>query len=456
MMKAYLNFRNYILIGTFLLAGLLFTSCDTEKVILPTEDIDKETLAINEWILDYMDLAYFWNQELPNIDTKLEQDSEKYFEKLLKKPDDKWSFITDDAKALFNYFDGIIKSMGYSIQLYYLEEGSDQVISIVEYVYPNSPASIAGIERGDIFTRINGTTITDKNYQNLLNLDEMSITLASLTNEGIIEQPSTLNLIAIELNTNPVIVKSILDAENIKIGYLAYTSFIEKYDSTLIQAFSDFKQAGVTELVLDLRYNGGGSVTSAQLLAGLIAPTSAVGEVFISEVWNKNLTKYNEKLKIKQHNENLNLSRVYILTTEGTASASEMVIYGLEPHMEVIQIGDETYGKYYGSITITADERKKHNWAIQPIVMRAENKTNSINYSSGLSPNYRMVDNVYNAQLGDPEEIFLAAAISHITKGSFPTPSTLKSKRNRNTVKRFKEWIEPHRATMIVKKREVE
>lgn len=130
-MKAYLNFRNYILIGTFLLAGLLFTSCDTEKVILPTEDIDKETLAINEWILDYMNLAYFWNQELPNIDTKLEQDSEKYFEKLLKKPDDKWSFITDDAKALFNYFDGVIKSMGYSIQLYYLEEGSDQVISIV-------------------------------------------------------------------------------------------------------------------------------------------------------------------------------------------------------------------------------------------------------------------------------------------------------------------------------------
>lgn len=448
-MKTRLNFRTYLLAGIFLLSGLLFTNCEENE-----HKISKETLAINEWIYDYMDLAYFWNKEFPNIDSKLESDSEKYFEKLLKKPDDKWSFITDDAKALFNYFDGIVKSMGYSIQLYYLKEGSNQVISIVEYVYPNSPASEAGIERGDVFTRINGTTITDKNFQSLLGLDEITITLASLTNEGtVIEQPSTINLRAIELNTNPVIVNTVLEVEGNKIGYLAYTSFIEKYDSTLIQAFSEFKEAGVTELVLDLRYNGGGSVTSAQLLAGLIAPSSAVGEVFITEVWNKNLAKYNDQLIIKQQKENLNLSRVYILTTEGTASASEMIIYGLEPHMEVIQIGDVTYGKYYGSITITADERKSHNWAMQPIVMRAENKTNNINYNSGLPPNYEMLDNKYNAQLGDPEENFLAAAIGLITKGSLPAAPMLKSKPVEKTVLNFKDWNDPLRTTMVTKEK---
>src|SRR5690554_1307915 len=249
--------------------------------------------------------------------------------------------------------------MGYSIQLYYLEEGSDQVIAIVEFVYPNSPASEAGIARGDIFTRINGSIITDSNYQELLSLDKMTITLASLTNSGIVEQPSTINLNAIKLETNPIVVKSIAEVNGTKIGYLAYTSFIEKYDSELIQTFLEFKEAGVNELVLDLRYNGGGSVTSAQLLASLIAPTSAGGDIFISEVWNNNITEYYQQedidtqIRIEHHDAALHLNRVYVLTTQGTASASEMVIYGLKPYMEVVQIGDVTYGKYYGSITIT-------------------------------------------------------------------------------------------------------
>ncbi|HLW06175.1 MAG TPA: S41 family peptidase [Marinilabiliaceae bacterium] len=451
-MSSILKLRINAIVVILLFSGIFLVGCKKSE-----NNIPKETLAINEWILDYMDFFYFWNKELPNIDPRLEPDSEKYFEKLLKKPDDKWSFITDNAKELFEYFDGVIKSMGYSIQLYYLEEGSDQVIAIVEFVYPNSPASEAGIARGDIFTRINGSIITDSNYQELLSLDKMTITLASLTNSGIVEQPSTINLNAIKLETNPIVVKSIAEVNGTKIGYLAYTSFIEKYDSELIQTFLEFKEAGVNELVLDLRYNGGGSVTSAQLLASLIAPTSAGGDIFISEVWNNNITEYYQQedidtqIRIEHHDAALHLNRVYVLTTQGTASASEMVIYGLKPYMEVVQIGDVTYGKYYGSITITADEDEKHNWAIQPIVMRSENKTNSINYSVGLPPDYELIDNRYNAQLGDPEEHFLAAAIGLITKGSLPVAPTLKSKSVQRTVRNSKDLNDPLRTIMITK-----
>lgn len=451
-MSSILKLRINAIVVILLFSGIFLVGCKKSE-----NNISKETLAINEWILDYMDFFYFWNKELPNIDPRLEPDSEKYFEKLLKKPDDKWSFITDNAKELFEYFDGVIKSMGYSIQLYYLEEVSDQVIAIVEFVYPNSPASEAGIARGDIFTRINGSIITDSNYQELLSLDKMAITLASLTNSGIVEQPSTINLNAIKLETNPIVVKSVAEVNGTKIGYLAYTSFIEKYDSELEQTFLEFKEAGVNELVLDLRYNGGGSVTSAQLLASLIAPTSASGDIFISEVWNNNITEYYQQedidtqIRIEQHDAALHLNRVYVLTTQGTASASEMVIYGLKPYMEVVQIGDVTYGKYYGSITITADEDEKHNWAIQPIVMRSENKTNSINYSVGLPPDYELIDNRYNAQLGDPEEYFFAAAIGLITKGSLPVAPILKSKSVQRTVRNSKDWNDPLRTIMITK-----
>ena len=446
-MRTHQNLRTYLIASILLASVVLFSNCKKEE-----EGISKETLVVNQWIEGWMNFAYFWNKELPNLNSKLEPDSEEYFDKLLKKPDDKWSFITDDAEELLNYFDGIVKSMGYSIQLYYFDGIPDQVIAIVEFVYPNSPASEAGLERGVIFTRINGSIITKSNYQSLLSLDEMTITWASETKSGIVEQPSTIKISARTLETNPIVKSSVSEVNGSKIGYLLYTSFIEKYDPQLIQTFSEFKDVGIDELVLDLRYNGGGAVTSAQLLAGLIAPTTAVDEIFISEVWNNNLSeKYNSNINIEHYDENLNLSRIYVLTTGGTASASEMVIYGLQPHMEVIQIGAITYGKYYGSITLT-DENKKHNWAIQPIVMRAENKTNSIDYNSGLLPNYEIFDKTYNAQLGDPEEHFFAAAISHITKGSFPPPSTLKSKHDRETVRDFKRWNEPHKTTMLVKK----
>ncbi len=451
--KVLLNPWAYILI-----VALSLASCKKDDPINleDAQQIPRSVLTINQFIYDYMDLGYFWNADMPKINHRKEPDSEAYFYKLLKQPDDKWSFITDDVEALEKYFSGVTKSKGYSIELYRLTPNSNQVIAIVEFVYHNTPAEDAGLKRGDIIYRINGNFLTIENYQELLRLDNMVITLALIHQSGeATELSPSINISAVaDLVHHPIVATSVIELGDKKVGYLAYTSFIANYDSELAGVFREFKTQGVSELVLDLRYNGGGSVSTALMLAEMIAPSSAVGEVFIREKWNNKLSSYNEDLKLKTNAQNLNLSRVFVLTTSATASASEMIIYGLKPHMEVIQIGETTHGKYYASVMLTdnnADPSKRqHNWAIQPIVLRSENKDNSINYQEGLPATFELQDNRYNAQLGEAEEHFLDIALTYIETGSFPVQETTKSASdNLRSIDGFKDKMDPLRNVML-------
>ncbi len=414
------------------------------------------TLMVNEFINFYMDEVYFWNKEMPYIKYWLEADPELYFYKLLKQPDDRWSFITDDIFALEEYYQGISKSMGYSLQPYYFAPGSNQVVVFVEYVYRNSPAEKAGLKRGDMFFKINGTVINDLNYQQLLSLDNMRITLGQISHGAIIPLEPEVEITAIEgFHSHPVIASNILETGNKKVAYLAYSSFLSNYDTAVVNRFSEFKAAGVDELVLDLRYNGGGSVNSAIMLGSHIVPSNLVGKTFIREVWNDNLKSFNEELKFKKVAANLDLNRVYILTTEHTASASEMIIYGLAPYIEVIQIGATTYGKYYAAVVLSDNnsepEKRRHSWAIQPIVYRSENSDNSIDYSRGLAPKYELDDNRYDAQLGDEDEYFLCNALSLINTGTMmmTAPKLKSASENFIPIQNYKIKNDPLYGTMI-------
>ena len=423
-----------LILKHLLIAVLIFplmTNCSDEKDdITPSLQIDEETLKTNKFIRDSMSVFYFWNEEMPDIDYSREEDSEEYFYKLLHK-DDHWSFITDDYQGLMNYFAGIQKSTGYSILPMYLEQNSNQVIAFIEYVHRNSPASEAGLKRGDMIYRIDGQIMTDQNYSDLLSRTEFDITLAEFDGSfEVIEAPETIHIEAREMNLHPVLKSSITDTLGHKIGYLAYSSFIANYDTALVNVFNNFKAEGITDLVFDLRYNGGGSVSSAKLLGDILVPPGNAGNTFIKEVFNDFLTNEFEKdpsfstdqLKIKFDNNenNLNLERLYVLTTSSTASASEMIIYGLDPYMDIIQVGDTTHGKYYASTTF-ADAQKK--WAIQPIILRSANATNSVDWSIGLPPDHILDDLFYlmpnKYQLGDPDELFMAKAISLITGEPF-------------------------------------
>lgn len=457
-MKAFSKLR---ILHMTLAATILFTMVSCEDDEVPKKDNNSQgvdIVEINDFIYTNMNIYYYWNLDMPKIDYRTETNPEMYFYKLIKQPEDRYSFITDDVEELEKYFDGVVKSPGYSVQPYFFKQGSRQVIVFIEYVYANSPASEAGLKRGDMIYKINDQILDDQNYITLLSLEEKVITLGTIVQGEIVELSPKVTVKDKEnLVQNPIVATNIIEEGGHKTGYLAYTSFIANYDDHLASVFQQFKAAGVTDLVLDLRYNGGGYVSSAQKLASMIAPASVNGEVLMYQKFNFLLKSINDTLLFKVDKaSNLDLDRVYILTTGGTASASEIIIYGLEPYMEVIQIGETTYGKYHGSITISDNdiepEKRRHSWAIQPIVMESDNANSSIDYLSGMKPDFEMKDNYYNADLGDPEEHFLAAALEHIYTGTISeeTLKTVSLKSSGIISKPVMSLVNPLYGTMLV------
>lgn len=435
-----------------MLAGF-FAACHKGDVPDPVTDNKTQaseiTKKVNNFIFEAMDYYYLWYDQMPDIDYNYETDSKEYFYKLLYDQEDKWSFITDDIDALLNSFQGIEKTYGWSLafgQFYDSNKNpTGTYFAVVEFVYPNTPAATAGIKRGDIIMAINGGDITQDNYTDLLNGENLTFTMGELTNNGISEG-STVTLSALELNLNPVVKTSLINYEGKKIGYLFYAQYIDNYNDALDTALQSLHNQGAEDIVLDLRYNPGGQISAAQHLCSILAPKDAVDEekILVTFRWNDKRQKEYEDGQImddiqtnfdKQVPLNLNLSRLYVLTGSGTASASELTITGLEPYMNnnVITVGDTTYGKYTASITLrpTAqfpnyDEIK--NWGLQPIVLRYANAYGVTDFKNGFAPDILVKDDLLDAYpLGDMNDPLLAATIEDIT--GTPVISAVKSAR---------------------------
>ncbi len=397
-----------------LLMIVSITSCEDDS-------FTEGSFEINHFIYENMNLYYYWNDKMPNLNMLKQKNSEQYFYDLLYDKVDRWSFITDDVVTLENYFSGIQKQFGFSIRGYYAYDVGNDLVAMVEYVEPGGPADKAGIMRGDMIVENNEQGLNVDNFNDLYYSDRLSVKLGTYI-EGRIEYlDPAINLVSEEIQIHPVLVDTVFENNGSKVGYLAYTSFISEFDDQLNDVFGDFKSAGVSDLILDLRYNGGGSVSTAKLMAGLIGPATLEGELFIRSDYNDELTRTLNKQfpnqpelfidNFEHYPNNLNLSRLFVLTSPGTASASEMVIYSLMPYMDVQIIGEQTHGKYYASTTIS--DKENHSWAIQPIIMRAENKDNSINYEVGLIPDEEVRDD-YTFDLGTQDDVLTAIALDKI------------------------------------------
>lgn len=199
---------------------------------------------------------------------------------------------------------------------------------------------------------------------------------------------------------------------------------------------------GITDFVLDLRYNSGGSIATATRLASMITG-QFTGQVFAKQQWNDKVEAYyasnnpssllnlfTDKINTNASINSLNLTRIYILTSKSTASASELVINGLKPYINVIQIGDSTTGKNVGSITLydSPNFTKKnvnpnHRYAMQPLVLKIVNKVGFGDYINGLTPNIVVIESINNLGiLGDSEEPLLNTAINKIKGGGRKIP----------------------------------
>jgi len=457
-------------IGLFLLIGGFLNSCEDQDDKLSVS----AGLEVQNFIWKGLNTYYLWKDDVPDLaDDRFVSQSEledflrgypdpfDLFDHLRVGPSiDRFSFMVSDYSQIENLLAGVSKSNGVDFGLKYRSGSTTDVFGWVRYILPNSDASGKDIHRGDIFYAIDGTPLTVSNYQQLLAQDTYTLNLADFDGGAITPNGRSISLTKAQLTENPVYIKKVIDQGANKIGYLMYNAFTADFDSQLNDAFGEFKAAGVTHLILDLRYNSGGSVRTASRLASMITGQFN-GELFSKQQWNSDLQAYFEAnnpsdLRVNFVNSiggssinSLNLSKVYVLTTKSTASASELVINGLKPYITVVQIGDVTVGKNVGSVTLYdspdfgRDGRStKHKYAMQPLVIKMINADDFGDYQNGLTPTISQLED-FDAlgTLGETSEPYLNTALTLIAGGGrrpAPVPAVeTRAFRDRKSMQRF-------------------
>lgn len=402
-----------------------------------------EEQLINNWIREQMDIYYFWEDLVPKTAPE-NMEAEAFFKSMLD-ASDIFSFITNDSESLTSELNGVSYEAGYS-PTFGRFNGSNDVFIIVEFVYPDTPAEAAGIERGDLILGINGETLTISNYLTLYysegpsTLSMGSYVFNEETQKGSISQSD--EVITVEkavLELDPVVYTNTYEYGADKIGYLFYSGFLngesDQFIESVNNAFINFKNEGITDLVIDLRYNPGGRVTAAVNMANAIVPQTNAknNDVFVSYVYNSFIQNYyteregpnSENLFLRFNNSDFTfgLDRVYFLTSNSSASASELIINGLDPYMDVYSIGENTFGKYYGSFVILGESATPpNNYAIVPVVFKYANALGVTDFVDGLAPDFSAEENIFQPYpIGDVNDPLFSVAIEHITKGAVIT-----------------------------------
>ena len=455
--------RTFAIVFFAVALPFFFYSCskdDDEIVTTPTEEEEEEdpvviTESVYTWIESEMRENYYWYSEIPassSLNYKLGVPD--FFDSLLSSKDGKhndssdyfYSYIESisDVSASTKSISQIDYSYGFEFQRYKISDNPVTYYAHILYVAPSSPAAEAGLKRGDWIYEINKKAIDNNNYTTLFGSDAVTLSVANYKSAS----SSCTNIRTINITSARTIEDDPLYYHNVytsstgkKVGYLVYNHFTADkdenkedgiYDTKLLSWSKDF--AGVDEFILDLRYNNGGLITCAQLLATILAPSDALGRIFCIEEFNgkpwiqkKSNLYYNSNL-IKS-GINLNLKTIYVLVTDMTASASELVINGLKPYANVILIGTKTEGKNVGSITI--EDESKYDWYMQPIVCKLYNAEDKSDYEDGMTVNYELDEgSIQNMdsflELGDTNELLLNAALS-IIDGNYKTSALSRS-----------------------------
>ena len=458
-------FYHKILSITILLI-LIFAACKKDPV--PTPVVIPQATVVNTFVWNGLHDYYLWNGMVPglsnekylvrdtlNLMLNKYTDPQALFTSLLYRPDtiDRWSFLVDDSKIITDWISGTSKTMGFDFMLGRVGTAGD-LFGFVRYIVKGSPAEAAGMKRGDIFLTVNNQQLTVSNYKSLLTLTDTygtyKLGFATITATTITPNSRTVNLTAVVLQENPINLDTIFVYNNQKIGYLVYNAFNSDFDLQLNDVIAKFKSANIDQMVLDLRYNGGGSVQSSVYLASMIFGTDN-SKVFASSQYNLGLENY----LIGQYGSSalnnyftntitatsttaatpintLNLQKMYIIVSDNTASASELLINGLRPYMNVKVVGINTVGKYVGSMTVQDwDQNGVVNpndpWAMQPIVVKYANSLGVSDFVNGLTPDIVAEEDIANLlPFGDPQEKLLSYVLADMS-GIPITSMTLKS-----------------------------
>lgn len=438
--------------------SIVMTSCfkdnDDELQVASVAEIqDFIYRGLNFFYLYKADTAELANDAFVSEDEKnafiTSFDSPETLFEYLKSNQDRFSILVDNYIELENSLAGVTLTNGMEFGLVFYPDGSGNVFGYVRFVLPNTSAATEGLTRGIIFNTIDGQQITEDNYSDVLAPETYTIGLADFDGTDITPTGESKTLTKIQYTENPIQIATTLTIDSQKVGYLLYNAFTSDFDSQLNAAFGQFQADGVTDLVLDLRYNGGGSVRSATYLAGMITG-QFTNEIFYTEHWNDDRQEeYAENGTFVANFEggeainSLNLNRVFVITSGRTASASELVINGLAPYISVTQVGATTTGKFQASFLLydapapefnRSDANPSHTYAMLPLVFKTANANGNTDFVNGLFPDIELNENYSNlGTLGDPSEPLLAAALNEI----LPSPRPVR--RNFTTLEEISE-----------------
>lgn len=446
--KVIVSSMNKLLIPLSLFAVLFAISCKKEVVqnsSIATQTGTSEADLLKDSVYLFTKEIYLWQDVIPSYDnfnprqymgaTELasasaEMDAIRKLETL-----DRFSFVTtkETSEGLQT---GASVDYGFFIKGASIDvaEPVDSVRWFVNYVFDQSPAGLAGVTRGWYLNKINNTPITySQSSIDLLNQTFFGTTKSAdfqFVKPGGVS--ATISLTKSSFVSNSVLYKTVINTGGKKVGYFVFKQFFGTPSrNELDDVFTYFKSQGIDELVVDIRYNPGGSTNTQDALANMIAPPSANNRVMYKYVFNPSLqqgkfpllqkkagfsangfTEANNTQKFTSAGA-LNLNRVFFIVSHNTASASELLINNLKPYMDVKLIGDTTYGKPVGFFPVDI-----YNYSIYPISFKTVNSTGNADYYTGFAPDKEAPDGV-NKNWGDVTEPCLASALRYINSGAF-------------------------------------
>ena len=394
--------------------------------------------------------TYYWYSSIPKLDPlSSAYDSAAVLLAKMKtyainpstgNPFDKYSFL-DQGQVSGQIQQGVAGDIG--MQVTYAGDGTPQNTSLyVLFADKNSPAGKVGVTRGYQITGINGANNVSYDGSNGTNVNNVINAVyndasASFTFKRQDSSSFTATLSKAVYNINPVLFDTVYTVGAKKVGYFVFNSFAAVDNGSgptltkqeLTRVFNKFQSSAISDLIVDLRYNGGGSVGTAEFMDSMIAPASVAGKVMYHYLYNDKLTAVESQAGL-QSNVNftaggsLNLDHVFFVGSSHTASASELTINNLKPYMDVKLVGDTTYGKPVGFFSFHITDYPKGGTTpkfladLYAINFETRNADNQGGYFNGLIPDKVAVDFV-NVPWGDPKDDNLTKIFNYISTGTY-------------------------------------
>ena len=382
---------------------VLVAVCAAPPAALAQGPASCTTPGKNLYVRDVMSDIYLWYSTMPTVNPTSFASPEEYLEVVRYRTlDSTFSYITSRAANDAFYSDSQFIGFGLSTTL-------NGVEMRVLQVFPDSPALDAGLSRGDRIVEFGGRPVSALVASGEIGSAFGAAEIGVVADIAFVNQAGARHEghMVKRLVTIPTVsLTKVYNVGGRRVGYIFFRNFVQPSYEALDTAFAELAAAGVDDLVLDLRYNGGGLVSVAQHLASYIGGKRTDGLVFAEYFHNDKNTFRNHIIRFEPKPQPLTLDRLIVVTTGGSASASELVINALRPFIQVVVIGSRTYGKPVGQYGIEFCDK-----LLAPVSFALRNADGQGDFFDGFAPDCAAPDDV-DRQLGDPAEGSLKEALT--------------------------------------------